>query len=50
MVIQDIGTDLDEDSFSDDEVLILTDSEDDSDVSGELLELSLGNFVKFPPV
>lgn len=51
MVIQDFDTDITEDSLSDDEVLLLlTDSEDDSDIPEELPELSFGNFVKFPPV
>ncbi|XP_020760527.1 BEN domain-containing protein 2 isoform X1 [Odocoileus virginianus] len=41
VVIRDTGTDLAEDSFSDDEVLvILTNSEDDSDDPGESPELS----------
>ena len=50
MIIRDIGTDLSEDSSDDEVLVLLTDSEDDSDVSGELPELSCGNFVKFPPV
>ncbi|XP_065772179.1 BEN domain-containing protein 2 [Muntiacus reevesi] len=41
VVIQDSDTDLNEDLFSDDEVLVLeSDSEDDSDVPRELPELS----------
>lgn len=51
MVIRDTDTDLNEDLFSDDEVLVLqSDSEDGSDVPREMPELSCGNFVKFPPV
>ncbi|XP_042098208.1 BEN domain-containing protein 2 isoform X2 [Ovis aries] len=41
VVIQDFDTDITEDSLSDDEVLLLlTDSEDDSDIPEELPELS----------
>ena len=50
MVIQDFDTDFTDDSSDEEVLVLLTDSEDDSDSPEELPAFLHGNFVKFPPV
>jgi len=50
VLIQNFDTDFTENSSDEEVLLLLTDSEDDSDIPEELPVFSHGNFVKFPPV